>query len=67
MDSNRPDTRAEPATGEETAPLECRKRPYQPSVIIRKRRHGWRARQASRGGRLVVLRRREKGRWRLTA
>lgn len=48
------------------SPLSCVKRTYQPNVLIRKRRHGWRARQATRGGRNVLLRRRQKGRWRLT-
>ena len=43
------------------------KRTYQPSKLVRKRRHGFRARMETVGGRKVIANRRSKGRAKLSA
>lgn len=43
------------------------KRTFQPSILVRKRRHGFRARMKTKDGRKIIKARRAKGRIHLSA
>ena len=43
------------------------KRTFQPSNLVKKRRHGFRARSATKDGRIILARCRSKGRKELSA
>jgi len=43
------------------------KRTFQPSTLVRKRRHGFRSRMKTKSGRMIIKARRAKGRARLSA
>ncbi len=43
------------------------KRTYQPSKLVRKRRHGFRSRMQTKSGRKIINARRAKGRTKLSA